>query len=69
MMTISPLRMSEAECSASLSIAPECAISAAASLKAVSTPLPAMPMSDTRVAVFCSSSAACSLVMSLPPPP
>ena len=52
MMTIKLLKTSEAECTASLIIAPECARMPASSLKTDSAVLPAMLTSETFVASF-----------------
>ena len=52
MMTIKLLKTSEAEWTASLIIAPECARIPASSLKTDSAVLPAMLTRETRVASF-----------------
>ena len=58
MMTMMLLSTSEAECTASLIIAPELAKMPASSLKSESTALPAMLTRETRVAVFSKSMSA-----------
>ena len=52
MMTMKLLSTSEAECTASLIIAPELAKMPASSLRSESTAFPAMLTAETRVAVF-----------------